>query len=427
VERAAAKGVELIWDIGHDVPVRGIADSTRIRQIIVNLAGNAVKFTDKGEVVLSAHFDKASDFLRIEVRDTGMGISDTALAKLFTPFTQADSSTTRKHGGTGLGLSISKRLTELMGGRIGCTSELGAGSVFWFEFPMGKATVPGQFPSFDFGGQRALILDDNATLRGVFCEHLKYSNLRCTAVSNADEAKTALDAAHASGDSFTFVLVDLAGDVEEVTDFCTGVHEDKRFDGLHIIGMTIVGNSAAAKLTERGIISRHLYKPIRFIDLCSSMEGLTKNTTSADGDVMIRPAASDMKSARPLRILIVEDTVTNQVVARLMVEKMGHKCAVASNGLEALEAIRRQPFDCILMDCMMPEMDGFETTKRIRSGFCGESQQDIHIIAMTANAMQGDRERCIEAGMDEYISKPVRRSELTARLENAQNLIYAHG
>jgi two-component system, sensor histidine kinase and response regulator len=425
VERAAAKGLELIWDVGHEVPVRGIADSTRMRQIIVNLAGNAVKFTDKGEVVLSARYDTDSDFLRIEVHDTGPGISEESLGKLFAPFTQADSSTTRKHGGTGLGLSISKRLTQLMGGRIGCTSKLGVGSLFWFEIPIGKATAQGRMPEFDFGSQKALILDDNATMRGVLCGHLNYCHLRCTPVCDAAEAMTALSSAHSACDPFTFLLADLAGESKAVADFCEAVHNDKRFDGMYIIGMTVVGNMIASKLTEKGVISRHLYKPIRFVDLCSSMEGLVKSTSTPDGDVMMRPSTLDISTAKPLRILIVEDTITNQVVARLLVEKIGHKCTIASNGLEALEVLRREPFDCVLMDCMMPEMDGFETTKRIRDGFCGEAQKEIHIIAMTANAMQGDRERCIEAGMDEYISKPVRRAELAARLENTQKLLYA--
>jgi CheY-like chemotaxis protein/two-component sensor histidine kinase len=425
VERAAAKDIELVWDIGHEVPVRGVSDSTRIRQIIVNLAGNAVKFTDKGEVVVSAHYDEGSELIRFEVRDTGLGISDAALGKLFKPFTQADASTTRKHGGTGLGLSISKRLVELMGGTIGCTSEVNVGSVFWFEIPLGKAQNPGSMPKFDFENRRTLILDDNVTLRNVFCGHLSYTNMRATGTSNAQDARTALYAAYDAGDPFTYFLVDMAGDSEDAAELCKSLSTDKRFASLHIIGMTPVGNSLAAKLTEQGVLARHLYKPLRFVDLCACIEGFIRKNAAADGDVILRPATTDIKTVRPLKILIVEDTITNQVVARLMIEKMGHKCAIANNGLEALEVIRHQSFDCVLMDCMMPEMDGFEATKHIRSGFCGETQQEIHIIAMTANAMQGDREKCIDSGMDEYISKPVRRAELAAKLENAQKLLYS--
>jgi two-component system, sensor histidine kinase and response regulator len=425
VERAAAKDIELVWDIEREVPVRGVADSTRIRQIIVNLVGNAVKFTDKGEVVISARFDAASEMLHFEVRDTGSGISDVALGKLFTPFTQADSSTTRKHGGTGLGLSISKRLAELMGGSIGCQSELGVGSVFWFEVKLEKAAAEVSMPTFDFSNQRILILDDNETLRNVFCNHLKYSNMRSTCVGDAQDAAMAMSAAHAAGDPFSFILADLAGDAEDVAAFCRTVREEKKYDGVHIIGMTTVGHTMANTLTESHVIERHLYKPIRFIDLCSCIDSLMRNVHPSDSDSIQRVTGTDKNTQHPLRILIVEDTLTNQVVARLMIEKLGHKCAVAGNGLEALEMIRRQPFDCIFMDCMMPEMDGFETTQRIRSGFCGEAQQDIHIIAMTANAMRGDRERCIESGMDEYISKPVRKAELMAKLENAQKILYA--
>jgi signal transduction histidine kinase/DNA-binding response OmpR family regulator len=425
VERAAAKNIELVWDIAHDVPVYGVADSTRIRQIIVNLVGNAVKFTEKGEVVLSVCYDGELEKLHFEIRDTGTGISDSALGKLFTPFTQADSSTTRRHGGTGLGLSISKRLTELMGGSIGCQSELGVGSVFWFEVRLEKASTRASMPVFDFAGQRILVLDDNKTLRDVFTKHLKYANLYPTAVSDVQDATFAMSAAHAAGNPYSFILADLAGDAEDVAAFCRAVREEKKYDGVHIIGMTTVGHSTASTLTEARVIERHLYKPLRFVDLFSCIDGLVRNLHPHDTDSIKRASGSEAGVQHPLKVLVVEDTQTNQVVARLMIEKLGHKCAVAANGLEALEIIRRESFDCILMDCMMPEMDGFETTQRIRAGFCGESQQDIHIIAMTANAMRGDRERCIECGMDEYISKPVRRAELQAKLENAQRILYA--
>jgi signal transduction histidine kinase/DNA-binding response OmpR family regulator len=428
VERAAAKGIELIWDIDPSVPVKAVGDSTRIRQIVVNLAGNAVKFTSEGEVVVRASYDVAREGLRIEVKDTGPGISDVALGKLFTPFTQADGSTTRKHGGTGLGLSISKRLVELMEGRIGCMSELGKGSNFWFELPLEKSSNPAQIQTFDFDGARILILDDNPTLREVFARHLSGTKLDCTSVPDADEAMKAISAATAAGMPYTYLLVDFVGNVDEVSALCTSIKADPRHSRLNIIGTTVVGHAIPAALTERGLVCRHLYKPIRFIDLCSCLDGINKSSAGGVGaDVVKRTPVDNAPSLRSLNLLIVEDTLTNQVVARMMVEKMGHKCMVVANGLEALEAIRRQHFDCVLMDCMMPEMDGFETTRRIRDGFCGDSQKDMHIIAMTANAMRGDREKCIEAGMDEYISKPVRRAELASRLENAQKILYASG
>ncbi|HNX03973.1 MAG TPA: response regulator [Opitutales bacterium] len=426
VERAAAKNIELIRNVSANVPVRSVADSTRIRQILVNLVGNAVKFTDEGEVLVKACFDPNTDFMRVEVHDSGPGISDAVLARLFTPFTQADGSTTRRHGGTGLGLSISKRLAELMGGRIGCTSELGVGSVFWFEIPLGKTAAEEKLPVYDFGGRRILILDDNATLRGVLTEHLSPANLRCTAAADPRDAWTAVSAALAANDPFSFILADLAGSDDDIPSFCAEIRGDSRFEAIRIIGMTVVGRTVASGLAERSIIARHLYKPVRFAELFSCIEELLKSPARANADDHAASESTATGTApRPLRVLIVEDTTTNQVVARLMVEKLGHKCTVASNGLEALEILRLQPFDCVLMDCMMPEMDGFEATRRIREGFCGEAQQDVHIIAMTANAMRGDREKCIESGMDEYISKPVRRAELSARLENAQKLLYA--
>jgi signal transduction histidine kinase/DNA-binding response OmpR family regulator len=424
VERAAAKDIELVRDVAVSVPARAVADSTRIRQILINLVGNAVKFTEKGEVVVRADFLPEKQRLRIEVRDTGPGISDAALARLFTPFTQADGSTTRRHGGTGLGLSISKRLAELMGGSIGCQSEPGAGSLFWFEIPLEKSAIEEKPSSYDFGNRRVLILDDNATLRNVLTDHFASVKLRCTPASDTQEAWTALTAAQAARDGFDFLLADLGGDDDEIASLCAEISSDERFADLKIVGMRVVGKTIAPELAERTIVSRHLYKPVRLAELFACLEDLCR-PAPADGAIDTGSASTGSPAARPLRVLIVEDTTTNQVVARLMVEKLGHRCSVASNGLEALEILRCQPFDCVLMDCMMPEMDGFETTQRIRSGFCGVAQQDIHIIAMTANAMRGDREKCIEAGMDEYISKPVRRAELSAKLENAQRLLYA--
>ncbi len=424
VERAAAKDIELVRDVAASVPFHAVADSTRIRQILVNLVGNAVKFTDKGEVVVRADYLPETGRLRVEVRDTGSGISDAALARLFTPFTQADGSTTRRHGGTGLGLSISKRLTELMGGSIGCQSEPGAGSLFWFEIPLEKSVCGEKPTAYDFGNRRLLILDDNATLRNVLADHLTSAKLRCTPASDTQEAWTALTAADAAKDGFDFLLADLGGDDDEIASLCAEIASDERFANLKIVGMRVVGRTIAPELAERTIVNRHLYKPVRLAELFACLEDLCR-PVPADGSIDSGSSPESSPAVRPLRVLIVEDTTTNQVVARLMVEKLGHRCSVASNGLEALESLRCQPFDCILMDCMMPEMDGFETTRRIRSGFCGVAQQDVHIIAMTANAMRGDREKCIEAGMDEYISKPVRRAELAAKLENAQKLLYA--
>ncbi len=425
VERAAAKGLELIWDIDHDVPAKALGDSTRIRQIVVNLVGNAVKFTAEGEVIVSASFSDLDKILRVEVRDSGPGISEHVMAKLFAPFTQADGSTTRKHGGTGLGLSISKRLAELMGGRIGCTSELGRGSTFWFEVPLAEIEGSGKGRDYDFGAQRLLVIEPNQSLRKVLMRHLSGFNLACKACANLEEARAHMETALAAEEPFQYLLLDLSGTGGELGPFCNALREDNRFSGLGIVGMTSVGHAAQSLINERDLITRHIYKPIRFVDLCACIEGMSRSGLGREGVHVHTPERELAPSARPLQVLIVEDTQTNQVVARMMVEKLGHRCVVASNGLEALELLRRQHFDCILMDCMMPEMDGFETTRRIRSGFCGEGQQDIHIIAMTANAMRGDRERCIESGMDEYISKPIRRPELIARLENAQRQLYA--
>ncbi len=426
VERAAAKGIELIWDIDASVPRRLRGDSTRLRQVLVNLIGNAVKFTEWGQVVVAARF-LPSGRLRTEVRDSGPGIPEAVQRKLFVPFTQADGSTTRRHGGTGLGLSICKRLTELMGGSIGCCSRLGQGSVFYFEVPLQADVAQPAAPDYGFAEERVLVVTENAVHCEVLARQLREHRLDCTASSDGPRALALLDEAAAAGRPFDFAVVDLQMMAGE-RGFVREMRARETCDGIAVVGLASVGMHVRSDLAEELRLSGHFYKPVRLHDLLPVLEtARTRSGVRMAARVMGGDGPQIAVPRRPLRVLIVEDTLTNQVVARIMVEKLGHQVSVVSDGLEALELIRRQHFDCVLMDCMMPELDGFETTRRIRSGFCGESAQDIHIVAMTANAMRGDRERCLDAGMDDYISKPVRRGELIARLESAHARLYATG
>ena len=417
VERAASKGLELIWDIAPSVPRRAVGDPTRLRQILLNLLGNAVKFTDAGQVLVSARY--CDGVLTTEVQDSGPGIPAATLRRLFAPFTQADGSTTRKHGGTGLGLSISKRLTELMGGTIGCRSEIGSGSTFHFGIPL-RADIPQPpRPLFDVAGMGGIAILGNPLYCEILARQLRDWGLDCLGLPGTDAARLHLEEPGRTPPQF--LVVDLAASAVDGHAWLKAFAANERFEGVKIAGLTCVGQPINPELLEELRLACHFYKPVRILDLLESLQrsggtarrGSTGSASPAVGEDAAQPVPA---SGRALQILIVEDSPTNQLVARALVQKMGHQATVVNNGLDALDAIRLQPFDCILMDCMMPGLDGFETTRRIREGGCGEGPRGIHIVAITANAMRGDRERCLESGMNDYISKPLRRQELSTAL-----------
>jgi PAS domain S-box-containing protein len=425
------KGLELAYMIHGDVPSYVRGDPHRLRQILINLANNAVKFTEEGEVVLRAELAQETDAqatVRFSVTDTGIGIPADRLAALFEPFVQADASTTRKHGGTGLGLAISKQLAELMGGTVGVDSEVGKGSTFWFTASFEKQVeshrpAPRATPAV-LREKRLLIVDDNETNRIILCGNFKQWGCRHTAVSSGEEGLVALREALEEGDPFDLAILDMMMPGMNGEELGKAIKSDPSTRSTRLIMLTSLGKRGnAVRLEEMGFAA-YLVKPVRpsllfdcLLALCGEAlggveerpENLITRHTLAEDTTRTRAARGDV------RVLLAEDDITNQKVARGVLTKLGFHADVVMNGQEAVEALKRIPYDAVLMDCQMPEMDGYEATDIIRK-MQGDTKH-TPIIAMTANAMEGDRERCLEAGMDDYVSKPIRAEKLAEALD----------
>ena len=418
--RAHSKGLELTGDIAADVPERVVGDPGRLRQVIVNLVGNAMKFTERGEVVVRANLKRQTDndyFVEIAVVDTGIGIPSEKQQLIFDPFSQADGSTTRRFGGTGLGLTISSRIVALMEGRIEIDSEVGRGSTFRFVAHFGRApsAVPAQRP-VKLRGLAVLVVDDNETNRRVLSGLLRMWSMRPTIVDGGPAAIAELRRSVAAGEPYPLMLVDQM--MPEMDGF-TLVEKLRTEPGL--APSTIMMLSSADRQTDAGRCRRlgmaaYLVKPVKADELqfaiMAALSGAIRDQQSS-GRSPARPAdpAQPAVPLRPLRILLAEDNPVNQRVALHILQKAGHSAVAVGNGREALAALKREDFDLVLMDVQMPEMDGFEATCAIREE---EAQTGRHvpIVAMTAHAIKGDRERCLEAGMDDYVSKPVQKTEL---------------
>jgi PAS domain S-box-containing protein len=421
--RAHTKGLELACHVLGDVPDALVGDPGRLRQILVNLIGNAVKFTSAGEVVVRVakeSQDAGGVGLHFSVQDSGIGIPREKLGLLFQAFSQVDTSTTRKYGGTGLGLAISSQLVKLMGGRVWVESEPGKGSTFHFlaRFGLSEAPAPRLAPVelARARGLPVLVVDDNATNRRILNDLLTQWGLAPAAAASGREALAALQRAAADGEPFALVLLDNM--MPEMDGFMLA-EEIQRRPGL--AGSTLMMLSSAdrrdnaARCRELGVAT-YLTKPIKRAELLNAI------MTAVDGPAgeKVRGATGTRTSigpsARSLRLLLTEDNVVNQKLALRLLEKRGHAVVVAANGKEALAALEGQPFDVVLMDVQMPEMDGFEATAAIRAR---EKTAGGHVpvVAMTAHAMKGDRERCLEVGMDGYISKPLQPSELFEAVE----------
>ncbi len=424
--RAHSKGLELAYRVPPDLHDALIGDVYRLRQIIVNLVGNAIKFTETGEIVVEVEQVQRTDQnmkLHFSVRDTGVGIPAEKLEAIFEPFSQADASTTRKFGGTGLGLTISVQLVELMGGRIWAESQLGHGSIFQFtaEFALGK---PG--PTLDTEQRRellddlsVLVVDDNETNRRILEEMLGNCGMRTQCVEGAAEALAAMDRAANAVSPFQLVLSDV--NMPEMDGFM--LFESTRSKPQHQNVPFILLTSAArpgdvARCREISVAA-HLIKPIKQSLLMNAIAGAVAGKDAKDLTQGKPRETSDIATAgRILHILLAEDNAVNQKFAVRVIEKAGHSVVVANNGREAVEAWERESYDIVLMDVQMPEMDGLEATGRIRALEREKGTgQHTSIIAMTANAMKGDRERCLEAGMDGYVSKPVRRNTLFSEID----------
>ncbi len=425
--RIGNKPVECAWVSQPQVPSRVRGDPGRLRQVLLNLAGNATKFTQQGEVTidLSLVADQGSEVvLHFEVRDSGIGITPEKLAQLFTPFTQADASTTRQYGGTGLGLAISKQLVELMGGTIGARSVQGQGSVFWFELPLGRALVPSaaeaERSAYVVDGLRALVVDDNATNRRLL--ELLLHNWGMEAVSAEDglQAQAVLAAEHAAGRKLHVAILDMQMPGMDGEALGRWMQADPLHARIPLVMLTSVARRGdAARFTDAGF-SAFLTKPIKGAQLLRCMQTVLSNGSPPPPPQPMPALVTrhTLEEAQPsARVLVVEDNPTNQKLVLALLAKWGHSVHTAVHGGEALALLRQHPFDVVLMDCHMPEMDGYEATRRIRAGEAGAQHRDVPIIALTANAMVGDRATAIAAGMDDHISKPIDAPALRAAVQ----------
>ena len=416
--RASRKELELACHIAPDVPETLVGDPMRLRQIVVNLVGNAIKFTEEGEVVVDAEVESQTEdevSLHFAVTDTGIGIPADRQRAIFRPFVQADSSTTRKYGGTGLGLTISSRLAELMRGRMWMESEVGKGSTFHFSarfnLAKGEVACPTRVPLAKAQGLRALVVDDNATNRHILEEMLSNWGMKPTVVDGGPPALEALQRAARSGEPFGLLLLDKHMPEMDGFTLAERIKQSSEFAVASIIMLTSGDQPGDAdRCRELGIAS-YLMKPVKQSELLNAI--LTVR------GIFFPPEERPTQVIHPrghLRVLLAEDNPVNQMLAVLLLEKQGHTVVVASNGREALAALEQQPFDLVLMDVQMPEMDGFEATAHIRAKE-RETGRHVPIIALTAHAMKGDQQRCLQAGMDAYISKPIEVRALIEALE----------
>ncbi|HOP49648.1 MAG TPA: PAS domain S-box protein [Ignavibacteriales bacterium] len=424
--KAHEKGLELAGFINPDVPELMKGDPSRLRQIIVNLVGNALKFTEKGEVVVRVmltYEDNESLMLCFAVSDTGIGIKPDAKNKLFEAFTQADGSTTRKYGGTGLGLSISKKLANMMGGEIGVDSEYEKGSTFWFTARFQKVekqiTHQKVFKDNRYSQQRILVVDDNEINRFILHNQLKVWGLRNQCVESADAALEALKQGIKHNDPFTVAILDMHMPGKDGIMLAAEIRNNSLFNDLKLVMLTsMMFNDKDAMHKYK--IFRSLHKPIKqsnlFDTLITIFEGSTEQLEGEIDKITDTSRNSEIPD-RSYRVLVVEDNPTNQKVVSYMLKQFNCIIDIASNGREAFNILKGTSYDVVFMDCQMPEMDGFEATRRIREYERDYNKPHSLIIAMTANALQGDKEKCLLSGMDDYIAKPVNPKDIQFAFE----------
>jgi len=420
-ERAQTKKVELVGFIEPTAPTKLRGDAGRIRQVLTNLVSNAIKFTQAGEVsVRVSRQAESADHCTLDFRvsDTGIGIGPAAQGTLFEAFNQADASTTRQFGGTGLGLAISKQLVEKMGGEIGLESVPGKGSTFWFRLPFQKQEALSAIPGSDHGlvGARILIVDDNATSSRFLHEQIVAWKMRGGAVGAGAEALDRLRQAVREGDPYALAIIDMGMPGGDGLTLARTIAADPRIAGVRLILLTDFGKRIAREELCAAGISDCCFKPVRQSSLFDCLANvLLKQPAPGRPEPDVSPVVS---SSRKERILIAEDNAINQRVALGQLRKLGYEADTVANGFEALQALSHTLYDIVLMDCHMPEMDGYEATAAIRQ--CENGGRHTWIIAMTANAVTGDREECLAAGMDDYVSKPVRLKDLGDALDRAR-------
>ena len=418
--KAHEKKLELTCFIQPEVPSLLKGDPGRIRQVLINLVGNAVKFTDRGEVAIGVTLDRETETharLRFEVRDTGIGIPRDRIHLLFQSFSQVDSSRTRKYGGTGLGLAISKRLVDMMGGQIGVESEPGKGSVFRFTLELQKqsATPQGSGEFFeDLKDYRILVVDDHATNRMVLREQLRSCGCSCGEAANGEEALGRLQDAGRAKTPFHLAILD--GSMPDMDGISLGqkIKENPDIRDTVLVMLTSIGQRGDAKRMEKAGFAGYLMKPAKRKELwaCLALALGRKSSVSspATRPILTRNSVLEIQKQK-MRILIAEDNLTNQKVLLRILERLGYRADIVANGKEAVEVWEKVPYELIFMDVQMPEMDGLEATRVIRSRE-REVGRRVCIIAMTAHAMREDRERCLGAGMDDYVSKPIQPRDI---------------
>ena len=418
-EAAHAKGLELLCLIRHDVPNALRGDPGRLRQVLTNLVGNAVKFTEQGEVVLRVTLDESADrsaLVRFEVRDTGIGIDEELKPRLFQSFVQADGSASRRYGGTGLGLAISRRLVSLMGGAIDVESRPGHGSTFWFTARLERQTevTSAPPPSARLAGRRVLVVDDNATNRQILRHQLGYWGLRVTAVESGPRGLALMQQAAAAGAAYELAILDMKMPEMDGLELARAIKEDEALAAARLVLLSSFGQRGHGAEATRIGIAAYLTKPVDEADLYDCLVEVLDETRRGP-HLVTRHSLREQRPAVTAHVLVAEDNDVNQKVAAKILEKLGYSVELAENGREALAACARRRYDAVLMDGQMPGMDGYEATRRIRLRETHGARR-VPIIAMTASAMKGDREKCLEAGMDDYVSKPVTPEALEAVL-----------
>jgi PAS domain S-box-containing protein len=419
--RAHEKGLELTCMVDPALPWEVVGDPGRLRQIIVNLCGNAIKFTEKGEVSIRAELlpsDNDRLYLQFAIMDTGIGIPANRVDAIFEPFTQADGTTTRKFGGTGLGLAISKQLVTMMGGEIGVESQPGKGSTFRFTVIFGKSETETEavYPHFTpIEGLRVLVVDDNATNRQLVITLLAGWGCEYDTAADGPTALWMLQDAVDSDAPFQVALLDYQMPEMDGVTLAKLIRKDPRLEGVRLVMLTSLGNRGDAELLHQVGFNAYLTKPLRQQQLHDCIS-LATGTKSIEQPLITRHTIREARQ-RISRILLAEDNPVNQAVAGAMLKKLGYRVDMVADGREAVEALSRIDYELVLMDCQMPEMDGFEATALIRASSSPVLNHMVPIIAMTANAMAGDKERCIKAGMDDYLSKPVKPKVLEQILE----------
>jgi CheY-like chemotaxis protein len=424
--RAESKGVELVYILPPEMPIALRGDPVRLRQVLTNLIGNAVKFTEHGEVVVRVDWTEEAEgsvFARFEIQDTGIGIPSHTRQRLFQPFTQGDGSTTRRYGGTGLGLAISKQLVEVMGGDIGVESEAGKGSTFWFTARFGRGR--GAAPELPLAGLRLLVAVDHPSRRKLRRAQAEGWGMEAVEARNGAEAVSMLRAAALADEPFDFALLDAELADTDAISLARNILNEPSTERTRLLLLAPFGRKQAGDITAPALRNGFLAvvsRPPRQAELFRTFCQVAKEdagTSLQHLRASVERAAPAVTPAEPetgpAAILVAEDNIVNQKVALRMLAKLGYRADVAANGREALAALARRPYAVVLMDCQMPELDGFDATREIRRREGVERHTPV--IAMTAHAMQGDRQRCLAAGMDDYVSKPVKLAELAAALE----------